>query len=138
MKTYSKAQKKAYFKALRENWLKAKKELDDQKISEIQAIIRTHGMNISATGFMFVSMQMRSQGLDGLPYLDAKTFHGWKQNGFKVKKGEHSTLSGITWIAPKTGEVTGKLGNEEITVETSDYVFPKEYHLFHRSQVEAA
>ncbi len=78
-------------------------------------------------GFLFVNMQMKSQGLEGLPYLDAKTFKGWKESGFTVKKGEHSTLSGITWIGINVSEETG----------VPEYALPKEYHLFHRSQVEA-
>lgn len=131
MKT-TKEQKQAYFKKLRERWQDAKKLLDDGKISEIQAIIATHGMKISVSGFMFVSIQMEAQGLDGLPYLDAKTYQGWRENGFQVRKGERSTLSGITWISPTTKDDNG----EE---ETDDsFVFPKEYHLFHRSQVDAA
>jgi hypothetical protein len=71
---------------------------------------------------------MQAQGLDGLPYIDAKTFQGWKESGFVVNKGEHSTLSGLTWIGAK---ITNKDTGEEETA----YVFPKEYHLFHRSQV---
>jgi len=126
-------QKKEYFKKLRERWQDAKKLLDDGKISEIQAIIATHGMNISVSGFMFVSIQMNSQGFDGLPYLDAKTYKGWRENGFQVRKGEKSTLSGITWISPKD-----KSDDPDSEESESDYVFPKEYHLFHRSQVDAA
>ena len=121
----SKEEKKAYFITLRNRWNQAKKLLTDDKISEIEAIIRTHGMKISQSGFMFVSMQMKAQGLDGLPYLDAKTFKGWRDNGFSVKKGQHSTLSGVTWIS--AGEdADGK----------ASFVFPKEYKLFHRSQVK--
>jgi hypothetical protein len=135
---HTKQEKQEYFKRLRDRWLTAKKLLDDSKISEIQAIIATHGLNISVSGFMFVSIQMRQQGLDGLPYLDAKTYKGWRENGFQVRKGEKSNLSGITWLPVVSGKVTGKLGDEEITVDTCDYMMPKEYHLFHRNQVEAA
>ena len=125
----TKAQKQAYFKALRERWSEAKKLLDDKKIDEIQAIIRTHGLKISRMGFLFVSIQMQKLGLDGLPYLDTKTYKGWRENGFQVKKGEKSQISGVTWIRP---------GEDDPEVDSSDYMFPKEYHLFHRSQVEAA
>jgi hypothetical protein len=129
---YSKQEKQAHFKQLRERWQQAKKMLNDGKISEIQAIIATHGLKVSVSGYMFVSIQMRRQGLDGIPYLDAKTYRGWKDNGFHVRKGQKSTLSGITWIHPESKNDNGEIEENE------DYVFPKEYHLFHRSQVEVA
>ena len=74
---------------------------------------------------------MQAQQLEGIPYLDARTFQGWKECGFMVRKGEHSTLSGITWIKATTGSESAEPGEEE-----KGFVFPKEYHLFHRSQVE--
>jgi hypothetical protein len=130
MKT--KAEKQAYFKSLRERWQNAKRALDEGKISEIHAIITTHGLKVSVSGWMFVSIQMKQQGFDGLPYLDAKTYKGWKDNGFQVRKGEKSTLSGSTWVSPSQK-------NDDGEQEADDsYVFPKEYHLFHRSQVDAA
>ena len=129
----TKEQKAAYMKSLRENWLSAKKLLADGQMDDIQAIISNHGMNISATGFMFVSIQMKQNGLDGLPYLDAKTYKGWKQNGYQVRRGEKSVLSGITWVSvDKQAEVD--LDDKENT----GFVFPKKYHLFHRSQVDDA
>lgn len=128
---HTKQDKQAYFKGLRDRWNEAKKLLTAGKIKEIEAIIATHGMNISQTGFMCVMMQLNEQGLDGLPYLDAKTFPGWKENGFQVRKGERSTLSGITWIGAKGKEKT------EDQDKKSGFMFPKEYKLFHRSQVEA-
>ena len=123
---HTKEQKQEYFKQLRTNWQNAKQQLTDEKICEIEAIIKTHGMDISATGFMFVSIQMRHLGLDGIPYLDAKTYKGWKENGYHVKKGEKSLISGITWINC----------NKDDEQHDNDFVFPKSYHLFHRSQVE--
>lgn len=124
---HTKEQRKAHMKQLRASWSMAKQMLADGKLNEIEAIITTHGMKISPTGFMFMRLQLIAQDLDGLPYLDAKTFRGWKESGFTVKKGEHSTLSGITWIlADKDNE------NDRVSM------FPKEYKCFHRSQVEAA
>lgn len=114
---------------LRAKWQETKKLLTDQKISEIQAISLEHGLNVSAMSYFFVSLQMKHIGYDGIPYLDCKTFQGWKDAGFHVKKGEHSRISGITWIRP-----TYK--NEAGEVEDSDYCWPKEYYLFHRSQVK--
>ena len=130
MPKYTKEEKTAYFKQMREQW-KAAKAIADQKGHEIDGIIMNHGLEISRTGFQMVMMQLESQGLEGLPYLDAKTFKGWKENGFQVKKGEHSTLSGITWIGAEKQEA--KPGKDA----KDGYTFPKCYHLFHRSQVEA-
>ena len=129
MKT--KAEKQLYFAELRANWKRAKAALTEGKASEIQAIIATHGLKISVTGYMVVSMQMRAQGLDGIPYLDAKTYQGWIENGYRVRKGEKSSLSGITWID------AGHKDGDEASDDKKGFVFPKAYHLFHRSQVEA-
>jgi phospholipid N-methyltransferase len=124
---------KEHSKELRDRWNRAKTLLTDQKISEIDAIIQTHNMgSISQTGFMVVSMEMKQQGFDGIPYLDAKTYQGWKENGFQVRKGEKSKLGSITWVG---------VGKKEPTPEAPDgkngFIFPKSYNLFHRSQVDA-
>ena len=111
---------------LRENWNKAKSMVENGKGKEIEAIIQTHGLKISKTGFMFCKLQMDSLGLDGLPYLDCKTFAGWKENGFVVSKGEKSQIDGITWIPVK-----------DKSDKEKEHLLPKGYHLFHRSQVEA-
>jgi len=76
---------------------------------------------------------MTNQGLNGIPYLDAKTYGGWQDNGFQVRRGEKSTLSGITWV-----QVGGKEADKGAETDGKDgFCFPKEYHLFHRSQVDA-
>jgi hypothetical protein len=128
MRTYSKEEKQAYFSSLYDQWKKAK-EYAEASGDIITAIISQHGMNVSAAGFALVQMQMAAQGLDGIPYLDAKTFEGWRQAGCIVKKGEHSTIFGLTWIKAKGSE-------EQEPEEESGKCFPKAYHLFHRSQVE--
>lgn len=128
----SKEEKQLYVKSLRDRWQLAKKMSEDQT-KEIDAIIATHGMNISPVGFMIISSQMKAQGLDGLPYLDAKTYQGWVENGFRVIKGQKSTLDGITWISCSTKVEKPKL----VDGDDSMYMIPKGYHLFHRSQVQA-
>lgn len=135
---YTKEEKQAYLKKLRDQWKQAKTLLDEEQISAIQAIIKTHGMNISAMGFFFVSLQMKRLELDGLPYLDAKTYKGWKDNGFHVKKGEKSQISGITWINVGGGDDPDIADKDHRGTDDGGYMFPKEYHLFHRTQVDAA
>ncbi len=139
MAKYTKEEKKEYFAKLREEWQTAKSLLTAGEIKEIEAIIINHGMEISAISYKMVAMQMHAQKLDGIPYLDAKTFKGWKENGFTVKKGESSTLSGITWIGaePNNSDAGKLLPSGDITEEKKGFIFPKAYHLFHRSQVEA-
>jgi len=131
-KEYTKEEKKAYFQGLRNNWNAAKKLSENGGKAEAEAIIKNHGLSVSLIGYLVINNQMRDQGLDGLPYLDAKTFMGWKENGFMVQKGQKSTLHGITWIGIEPAHEDG--------VEAEDgkhgYAMPKEYHLFHRSQVQ--
>lgn len=126
------AKQKEHSKELRDRWNQAKRLLTDKKINEIDAIMATHDMNISRTGFMVVSMDMKAQGFEGIPYLDAKTYKGWRENGFQVRKGEKSTLGSITWIG---------IGKKEPTPEAPEgkggFMMPKSYNLFHRSQVDA-
>ena len=130
---FTKEQKKEYYKELRQRWLEAKKSLTAGRIAEIEAIIITHGMNISSTGFQIVAMEMKQHGFDGLPYLDAKTYKGWLESGFRVKKGEKSVLGSITWIG-----IHGKSIENGDAVDKKGFMMPKAYKLFHRSQVEAA
>ena len=128
---HSKAEKQAYFAELRARWGSVKKALTQGMIDEVQAVIASHGLKMSVMSYVLVAQQMKALGLDGIPYLDCKTFQGWREAGFIVKKGEHSHISGITWINAGTrDEATGEI------VEDSGYLFPKEYHLFHRTQVQ--
>lgn len=124
-------EKREYYKTLRQRWSEAKK-LSEQDNGKLRAIMMTHGLhNISPASFLFVKIQMEKLGLDGLPYIDMLTFNGWKENGYKVKKGEHSKVQGIAWLT------VGKNEGEEEEEKENSYVMPKVYYLFHRSQVEA-
>ena len=82
------------------------------------------GIEVSGTGVVIIQQQLDEQGLEGLPVVDTKTYKGWIQAGFKVRRGEKSTLKGITWVD------CSKEDDEETMI------YPKEYHLFHSSQVE--
>jgi len=124
----TKEEKQEYYKQLRQQWQKAKETADKD---EIQAIIENHGLNISITSYALIAMQMAELGLEGTPYLDAKTYDGWKENGFQVKRGEHSQITGLTWI-----DINNKKQDENED-ENSGYKMPKAYNLFHRTQVKA-
>lgn len=118
--------------ALRDQWDQTKKSLTEKRITDIDAIMLTHGLNFSPVGFQIAFQEMKQQGFDGIPYVDAKTYKGWKDNGFQVRKGEKSTLGSITWVGvgkkePTPDKPEGKKG----------FLFPKSYNLFHRSQVDA-
>lgn len=123
--TYTTEQKSAYYSQLRARWQESKKLSVNDKLAE--ALHREACPNMSYTSFYFTLLDMRTKNLEGLPHVDCKTYKGWHEAGFQVKKGEHATLNGITWIHP-----TSKDGEEN-----DEYTYPKVYNLFHRSQVEA-
>jgi len=129
-KEFTKEEKKEYYKGLRERWNAAKAFAGED---EIKAIISNHGLNISVRGYCFVAMQMKELNLDGLPYLDMKTFQGWKENGFIVQKGQKSQVTGLTWITADQKDREVDPGTDE---KTHSFVMPKAYHLFHRTQVQ--
>ena len=123
-------QKKRYYQTLRKNWEEAKKYAD---VDAISAIIAHHGINISVISYAYVQMQMAVMGYDGIPYIDMKTYAGWKENGFQVIKGEKSKVDGITWI-PIDKKVKDDNEGEDVI---DSWKMPKAYRLFHRSQVKA-
>ena len=136
MKKRSKKERAEYLKKLRKRWAESKVLAEKDEIAK--ALYREAGLNISFYNFAFVLSQMKAQGLEGLPYIHAKTFKKWRELGYKVKKGEESKLDGITWISTteKRGQEDTKTEGIEEEVEEG-YRFPKLYHLFHESQVEA-
>ncbi len=126
MKTYTKEEKDRYFKDLRARWKESKALAESDQTAK--ALWRESGGKVSYVSFYMTLTEMRELDLDGLPYIDCKTFGGWRSSGFKVKKGEHSKISGITWLGVK---------DEDAGMEDEDaFVYPKVYHLFHRTQVE--
>jgi hypothetical protein len=129
--SYTKEQKKEYFAKLRERWAENKKRAEDDteargKYDAIVAEAPSYG--ISYYSFYLTLQAMKANGWDGTPYIDTKTFKGWKEAGFIVKKGEKSKIDGITWLEIKDKEA----GDDD-----DGFLLPKLYHLFHRSQVEA-
>jgi hypothetical protein len=122
---HTKAERQEYFKQLRERWANAKKLSLNDNVAK--ALYQESGGAVSYTSFYLTLTDMKRLGYEGLPYIDCKTFAGWKTSGFKVKKGEHSKLSGITWIGAEAKDDD----NEDV------YIYPKIYRLFHKSQVES-
>ena len=118
---------KEYYKGVREMWKKAKELAETDKYRGIIKECREQGIEFSAYGITFIAQQMEEQGLEGLPHIDTKTFNLWKKNGFRIKKGEKSTLTGIVWKEFK---------NKNDDDDDDGYVYPKIYNLFHSSQVE--
>jgi hypothetical protein len=132
---YTKEEKQKYFEGLRAKWQanKALAEADTDAKKAFEAMQAESPSGISYYGYFFCLQSMRSQGLAGLPYVDCKTFNGWKLAGFIVKKGEHAKIDGITWIS-------GGEKKEGLTANTEaddGFMYPKNYKLFHKSQVEA-
>ena len=125
---HTQKEKKAYFKALRERWSEAKlaSTSDTDAQAKYEAIVtQAPDFKISYTSFYFTLLEMKQQKLDGNPYIDAKTFQGWIKAGFQVIKGQKSTLKGVTWLKASTKD------------DDDGFLFPKEYALFHTSQVQA-
>ena len=120
-------EKKAYFKNLREQWKNAKVLSEDPnyKYKYNLLVAESPNMRISMYSFSFVLQSMEQNGFSGLPYIDCKTYKGWKESGFTVKKGEKSKIDGITWLLTK-----------KKTEDSEDVLYPKMYRLFHKSQVE--
>ena len=125
---YTTEQKNEYFRGLRAKWKESKVMAD--KDEKAKALFHETGGKFSFISFYMVLKSMQSLGLEGLPYIDCKTFNGWKEVGFKVRKGEKSKLEGIVWLHPIT---KNELGEEE---ELDESIYPKIYHLFHKSQIE--
>lgn len=123
---HTKEQVKEYYNWLRWKWKEAKvlsesiTELDKADLLKVQMSVPT----MSWIWYMFCKIQMRNIWFEWLPWIDMKTFKGWKECWFKVKKWEKSKVFGITRIPFDKDD-------------WESWMYPKVYHLFHTSQVEA-
>ena len=122
--------KKTYYANMRKKRKQAKElsekitPLEREELQKIHEVIP----QMSDTGYMFCKIQMKNEGLEWLPGLDTKTYKGRKDLGFKVKKWQKSIIKGFTRVKTK---------NKEWEDDDDGYMYPKVYHLFHTSQVEA-
>lgn len=128
MKTnHTQEEVKQYFHNLRKEWQQAKEMSKKEEFKAAYIEATANGLQVSITGWIFCKIQMEAQGLEGTPYIDTKTFNGWKSSGFKVKKGEKSKIHGLTWLQSQ---------KQKDNEEEEKFMFPKAYALFHKSQVE--
>jgi len=136
-KVFTKAEKQEYYQNLRDRWQEAKVYAETEEVKSAYQECLATGLTISLYGFAYCKQSMEEQGLEGTPYIDAKTFQGWKQSGFVVKKGEKSKINGLTWVSANAKNDKAKDDNaKDDNAETGGFKFPKVYRLFHRSQVE--
>ncbi len=119
-------EKKVYFTNIRKDWQKSKEESEKDEVAK-KLFKALKNPAFSYTGFFHIYRQMKKQGIKGTPYIDCKTYKKWMNEGFRVKKGEKSTLKGIVWMPKKI---------KEKNKEEEEVFFPKQYSLFHRKQVE--
>jgi hypothetical protein len=121
-------QKQAYYNGLRSKWAEAKALAATDEIGAVYTQLREMGLgDISRYNVSLIFMQAKELGLDGLPYVDFKTYEHWRASGFQVRKGEKSPVFSLTWIGHK-----GEDGEE-----ADGKRWPKMTYLFHSSQVEA-
>jgi hypothetical protein len=125
--------KAGYYSQLRQEWQQAKDTWEANKDYQVlyDNAVKSGVEGMSRYSFMFTKLQMEAKGLEGMPYLDAKTFKGWMKNGYCVNKGEHSLLTGIVWRLPKV-KVEGKWVDDD---DDNNYRLPMVYKLFHKTQV---
>ena len=129
-KQFTPEQKREYFAGLRNQWQAAKAlAAADDSIGAMYTQLCTMGVgDISMYNVSLILMQARQLNLDGLPYVDFKTYEMWRKAGFQVRKGETSPVFSLTWIGTKS---------DDETEATDRPKYPKLTHLFHSSQVEA-
>ncbi len=128
-KTYTKEERAQYFQDLRNRWQAAK------DLSQDNAILAAHheaqviaGRSFSVASFADVKRQLVDLKLSGTPYVDTKTYKAWRDSGMQVRKGEKSKITGLTWIKADDSKTDDD--------KKTSFTFPKEYHLFHSSQVQ--
>ena len=132
-KQYTKEEVAAFYGRQRERWAKSKELVNTDECLAVLREMAAQGIdNVSPTSVMFVVSQLKELNLPGLPFVDVKTFQGWKEIGMIVKKGEKAIITGVSW---KPTERTNKETGE--TEETGNgRLLAKSYSLFHRSQVQ--
>lgn len=137
-KKYTSEQKTEYFAGLRAEWSEAKRlASQNDRLGAILLQLEQMGIpELSLANVQLILMQAEEQGLDGVPYVDFKTYDYWLKAGFRVKAGEKSTIHSIVWVDPaKKGQKAEVVPAHDKEVR-SRALIPKRTALFHASQVE--
>lgn len=128
-KQYTPEEKRAYFTKLHQEWREAKEAARGN--GEVEAIFKhLQKMNLphlSLVNIQLVLTQAQALNLEGIPYVDFKTYEHWQKSGYQVRRGEKSQIHTITWL--------GKDSDED-DEDSESYRFPKLTSLFHSSQVD--
>lgn len=131
--TYTKEEKKQYFKKLTTRWIEVKNET--QSAPEYKQLYEKSPVKnrISFISYWLTKISMDTYGYKGEPYIDMKTFDAWKKEGYIVRKHEKCNVTGIVWLHSITSKAI--IDDKEV-IEYGDTLYPKQYNLFHRSQVD--
>ena len=90
------------------------------------------GFYVSPASFLDVKDKMEHLGLEGVPFIDVKTFLGWKEEGRTVRKGEKALYQSVSF-----NKIENFKENSDGTYEVSEtFRAGKVYSLFHRSQTD--
>lgn len=90
------------------------------------------GIYTSPQSFLEVKSVLEAKNLEGVPFIDTKTFAGWQAVGRRVKKGEKAIYQSVTWNKIENIKEHAD-GSLEITDE---FRGGKVYSIFHISQTE--
>jgi len=129
MKKFTKKERAEYYAKVRTGWEGAKKRALDSEEEYEAAYIEAQATvgSFSFNSFVYIAEQLKKLNLGGIPYIETKTYKGWRETGFSVRKGESSKIHGVTFM---------QINKEEEGKTDSNYSIPKVYALFHSSQVE--
>jgi hypothetical protein len=120
---YTKKQRIAYYANLRKDWEKAQElaSKDKKAVKLFNEVKKANKEAKSIEAFYFTLAQMQKLNLKGLPYVDVKTFDGWLEAGFVVKKGQSHIVNGVVYKA----------------INPNGFKVPSFCNLFHKNQVQA-
>jgi hypothetical protein len=117
--------------AKKERTAKYTQEEFDRAVKHMQ-VLALAGIVCSPASFIDVMKVMEAKGLDGVPFMDTKTFNAWRGEGRRVKKGEKAIYQSVSW-----NKIENIKEHKDGSIEVTDeFRGGKIYSLFHRSQTE--
>lgn len=103
----------------------------DEALKHIQTLALV-GIRVSTYSFCEVQEVMKKRNLAGVPFLDTKTFNGWRAVGRRVKRGEKAIYQSVSW-----NKIENIKEHADGTIEVKDeFSGGKVYSIFHISQTE--